>query len=136
MMKVAYRNAEYRADLPPYRFMPGDVIEVEDAEGERLIRQGIAVKAKADAKTAMERRVEMRPPTPDDGGAAERAARRAALQAELDALDRADAAPPATEGHFSDMVTRGGAPGAQTEAPPAEEDEDDDKKPASRAGRK
>lgn len=120
MMKVALRNAEYMATLPPYRFMPGDVIEVDDEWGTKMLQRGIAVKAKADAQTAMERRVAMRPPTPDDGGAAERAARRAALQAEIDAMDREVspyAAAAATEGHYSDMVTR-------------EEPADDDEKPA------
>lgn len=119
-MKVAFRNAEYFANIPPRRFAPGDVIEVEDEWGQQLLRRGIAVAAKPGAKTAMELRVAMRPPTADDGGEADRAARRAALQAELDALDRADAAPrPSDEGHYADMVTRDGATQSPKDDKPA-----------------
>jgi hypothetical protein len=110
MMKVALRNAEYMANLPPYRFAPGDVIEIEDDWAAQLIRRGIAIKARADAKTAIERHVEMRPPPADDGGAAVRAARRAALLAELAALGPEDAVAP-TEGHYGDMIGRGDAEG-------------------------
>jgi hypothetical protein len=135
MMKVALRHAEYMATLPPYRFLPGDVIEVDDEHGENMIRRGIAVKAKANAQTAMERRVAQRPATPDDGGAAVRAERRAILQAEMEALDREDAAPrPAAEGHYSDMITRD-APPMFEEPADADDTKADDKTPA-RASRK
>jgi hypothetical protein len=124
MMKVAWQHAEYNATLPPYRFSPGDVVEIEDDWAKQLIQRGIAIKAKDSAKTVLEQRQALRPVTANDGGAQERAERRAALQAELEAIDRVDAAPrPTADMHFGDMVTRGDVTG--------QPDEDEPKKPAS-----
>lgn len=134
MKKVAFRNAEFMANLPPHRFAPGDVVEIDDAWADQLIQRGIAVKAKADARTALELRAASRPATPDDGGAAERATRREVLMAELNALDRVDAPgrplPPIAEGHFSDMVTREAAPDAAPDAAAGGHDA----KPAAKSG--
>lgn len=111
MKKVALRNAEYMATLPPYRFAPGDVIEIDDDWADTLVRRGIASAAKGNAKTIQQIRIDSRPPVPT--AADERAVRRAALQAELDALDRegghytADVTGPVDEGHYSDMISRG-----------------------------
>lgn len=120
MKKVAWRNAEYIATLPPYRFAPGDVVEIEDDWADTLIRRGIASTAKNNAKTIQQIRIDSRPPVPT--AADERAVRRAALQAELDALDRegghytADVTGPVDEGHYSDTMTREDV-GAATEQP-------------------
>lgn len=119
MMKVAFRNAEYNASLPPYRFQPGDVVEIEDDWAKQMIQRGIAIKAKDSAKTVLEQRLDARPAPADDGGAQARAERRAALQAELAALDRADAPTPFSGGHYSDMVTRADVAGEDPDDKPA-----------------
>lgn len=129
MKKVAFRTFEYNAGLPPYRFDPGDVVEIDDDWADQLVRRGIAAPAKKNAKTVQQIRIASRPPVPT--AADERAVRRASLQAELDALDQQDAGmvtqddedddgdddgegaststkpPTPPEGHYGDMVTRG-----------------------------
>lgn len=104
MKKVALRRAEYMATLPPYRFEPGDVIEIDDDWADQMVRRGIAKKAPANAQTAQEKRQMMRDEA-DDVDALDRAGRRAALQAQLNALDQEERAAP-DGGHFSDMITR------------------------------
>lgn len=107
MKKVALTRAEYMATLPPYRFDPGDVIEIDDDWADQLIRRGIASPARSNAKTVQQIRIDARPPVPT--AADERSARRAALEAELASLNQQDAATydAPDEGHYSDMVTRG-----------------------------
>lgn len=107
MKKVAFVRAEYNASLPPYRFAPGDVVEIEDDWADQLIRREIAKPAKAGAKTVQQIRNDARPPVPT--AADERANKRAALLAELETLDREDAVAGTLpdEGHYDDMLTRG-----------------------------
>lgn len=108
MKKVALTRAEYMASLPPYRFNPGDVIEIDDDWADQLVRRGIASTAKANAKTVQQIRIDARPPVPTP--ADDRAVRRAALKAELAALNQQDAErydAPVDEGHYSDTLTRG-----------------------------
>lgn len=117
MQKVALRHSEYMANLPPYRFAPGDVIEIEDDWADQLVRRGIAKKAPKNAMTAIEKRQMMR----EDGVeptdlATARAQKRAQLQAEMDALDEADAA---EGGHYSDMITREDMGSQEDEEQPA-----------------
>lgn len=102
MKKVSLRHAEYMATLPPYRFAAGDVVEIDDEWADQLIRRGIASPARANAKTVQQIRIDTRPPVPT--AADERDARRAALEAELAALDEQDET--AGTGHYSDMITR------------------------------
>lgn len=136
MKKVAFTRAEYNATLPPYRFNPGDVVEIDEDWADQLVRRGIAKAAKSNAKTVQQIRIDARPPVPT--AADERAVRRAQLEAELAALRSEDAAmvepdedddddeavpaqPPASPkdgGHYSDMVTRGESAPPQGEGAP------------------
>lgn len=113
MQKVRLRNAEYMASLPPYRFAPGDVIEVDDEWAAQLVRRGIARMAAADAETVMDRRSAMKAELEASQAAVnadQRASQRAALLAQLADLDVAEAR--ANEiaapygGHYGDTIGR------------------------------
>lgn len=104
MMKVRFKRAEYNAGLPPYRFHPGDVIEVDDDWAKQLVQRGIARKAASNAQTVQEIRAEEHVVTEEETRQ-DIELRRADLQAQLAALDREEARQP-FGGHFSDMIAR------------------------------
>jgi hypothetical protein len=130
MKKVRLRNAEYMATLPPFRFMPGDVIEVEDDWADQLVRRGIAKAASARTETVQEKRAAMRDEQEaerESMSAGERAAQRSALMAQLSALDAQDARAAEMQaeygGHYSDSVTREDT-GTQAEGRQAADDDE------------
>jgi hypothetical protein len=125
MKKVRFKFAEYNATLPPYRFQPGDVVEIDDDWADSLLRKGIATRASASAETAQEKRAAMREEQAAgqfEASAGDRANRRAALMAQLADLDAQENRSGATSGHYSDSVTREdmGTPGDDESDPRAE----------------
>jgi ribosomal protein L9 len=147
MKKVRLRNAEYMATLPPFRFMAGDVIEVEDDWADQLIRRGIAKAASARTETVQEKRAAMRDEQEaerESMSAGERAAQRSALMAQLSALDSQDARAAEMQaeygGHYSDSVTREDAAptpeeSAATSRPRAAADDDAARQPRAASRR-
>lgn len=120
MQKIMWKRAEYNASLPPYRFAPGDVVEIDDDWADQLVRKGIARKAPKNAMTVNERRALERDDTEERMAVQARSDRRAQLEAELAALDREDdtAGDYGEPGHYGDIVSRGDVEGHDDESKP------------------